>query len=380
MNKETSTPKAMTIWGIGPRLILCTAIFAVPVVLAYGMGYPHSLIQGVPNAVFAVLGSALIAIGIPIWIWASRTVDSAYDEDLLATQGVYALCRHPIYGTAVCFVLPGVLLFFRSWLLLAIPLAAYLFCRLLLRKEEDHLRRKFGAAYRDYEKSVPVLFPQVWKAVGCFFYPLPTVRLEENVLAVRDGDANMFLYTDGRHAVAIDAGYSAKGIAKELRQLGVDPASVTHLFLTHTDFDHAGGLSLFSRAQIFLSQAEEQMIDGRTARFSGLYRNPRISRPYTLLRDGDLIPAGKIRVRAIATPGHTPGSMSFLVNEKALFTGDTLILQNGRVNTFYAPLTMSVEADRKSIRKLAALQGIPLLCTAHTGCTRAVDDSWKRWR
>jgi hydroxyacylglutathione hydrolase len=370
----------MTLWGIGPRLILLTALYAVPIIIAQYAGYPRFLIQGVPDAVFIVLGSALIVIGLPIWVWASRSVDRAYDEGTLATQGAYALCRHPIYGNAIFFSIPGILLFFRSWLLLSIPVAAYLFCKLLLRKEEERLRRKFGSAYRDYEKAVPALFPKVWNVTKCFFYPAPTIRLDENVSAVRDGDVNMFLYTDGADTIAVDAGYSAKAVSRELRRLAVDPSSVTHLFLTHTDLDHAGGLALLSHAQIFLSSAEEQMIDGRTARFLGIYRNARIPRPYSLLQDGDLVAAGKIRIRAIATPGHTPGSMSFLVDEKVLFSGDTLTLQNGRVDTFYALLTMDIAAQRESIRKLAALQGIKLLCTAHTGSTRKVDDSWKRWR
>jgi hydroxyacylglutathione hydrolase len=190
----------------------------------------------------------------------------------------------------------------------------------------------------------------------------------------------MFLYTDGRGWIAIDCGYSAKGISGELEKLALDPAAVSHLFLTHTDRDHAGGMALFPQAKVFLSAAEEQMIDGRTVRLLGLYRNARIERPYTLLQDGNLVTAGGIRIRAVAAPGHTPGSMSFLVDDRVLFTGDALRLENGRADTFYAPLTMDVETDRESIRKLAVLQGIQLLCTAHTGCTWEAEESLKRWR
>jgi hydroxyacylglutathione hydrolase len=370
----------MTVWGVGPRLILLTSLYAVAVMTAQYAVYPRWIIQGPPFAVFAVPGAALIALGVPIWVWASRSVDTAYAEDALATQGVYALCRHPIYGSAVCFVLPGVLLFFRSGLLLTIPAAAYVFCRLLIVKEEDHLRRKFGSAYREYEKSVPALFPRVWNAAKCFFYPASTSRLDGNAYAVRDGDVNMFLYTDGTDTIAVDSGYSAKSVSRELERLAVDPSSVTHLFLTHTDMDHAGGLALFPQAEIHLSAAEEQMIDGRTARLLGVYRNRPVSRPYTLLQDGDLVTAGTICIRAVSTPGHTPGSMSYLVDDRALFTGDALRLQNGRVEAFYALLTMDAEAQRKSIRKLAALQGVGLLCTAHTGCTTRVEEAMQRWR
>jgi hydroxyacylglutathione hydrolase len=370
----------MNIWGIGPRLILLTSLFAVPVLAAQWIVYPRFTIQGPPFAVFAVPGSVLIALGLSIWIWASRSVDRAYAEGTLATQGVYALCRHPIYGSAVCFVLPGVLLFFRSWLLLSIPAAAYVICRLLAAKEEGHLLRKFGPAYREYARSVPALFPAVWNAANCFFYPSPTARLDGGVYAVRDGDVNMFLYTDGTDTIAVDSGCSAKSAGRELKRLGVDPSCVTHLFLTHAVPDHAGGLALFPGARIFLPQAEEQMVDGATARFPGLFRNPAIHRPYELVRDGEVVAAGGIRVRAVFTPGHTPGSTSYLADGKALFTGDTLILRNGSAGAFYRLLNMDTGRQRESIRALAALQGVELLCTAHTGWTRDFAKAMAHWR
>ena len=42
-----------------------------------------------------------------------------------------------------------------------------------------------------------------------------------------------------------------------------------------------------------------------------------------LLRDGDVIPLGALEVRVIATPGHTPDSVAYLVGD-ALFVGDTM--------------------------------------------------------
>lgn len=44
-----------------------------------------------------------------------------------------------------------------------------------------------------------------------------------------------------------------------------------------------------------------------------------------VITDDEMIPVGDLRLRAIHTPGHTPGSLSFLLEDHPLlFTGDTL--------------------------------------------------------
>lgn len=44
-----------------------------------------------------------------------------------------------------------------------------------------------------------------------------------------------------------------------------------------------------------------------------------------ILEDDEVIPVGSVRIRTIHTPGHTPGSMCFLVEDSpVLFSGDTL--------------------------------------------------------
>lgn len=256
----------------------------------------------------------------------------------------------------------------------------YVLLKLLIAEEENYLRQRFGEAYTEYEREVNAVFPKFWKFVGNFFYPLPTGQVTENLYAIKVKDANLFIHTDDEHAIAIDAGFPGDVLQDEFKQLPIIPDSVTHLFLTHTDHDHTGGLGLFKNAQICLAKDEEQMIDGTTSRLFWFYRNPKIHRKYNLLSDGDTITVGKIKIKAIATSGHTPGSMSFLINDGVLFTGDTLILQNGHVHNFYRPFNMDTATQKESIRKLAELKNISLLCTAHTGCTRDYAHAMKYWR
>jgi hydroxyacylglutathione hydrolase len=372
--------KQMTIWGVGPKFTVFSVLCLVLALIVHYVWYPFFVIQGVSYIVLGAIGLVLIAIGVPIWVTASREVDRAFETGELATQGVYALCRHPIYGSATFFVIPGILLFFRSWVLLAVPVAMVILARLLLRREEAYLRERFGRAYLEYAVRVNALFPRVWRLYDAMWYPMDTGQVAEHVYALRGRDVNMFIYADDEHAVAIDAFCAGDALFEELKRLPIAPESVTHLFLTHADVDHAGGLDAFPGAQVYLSRDEEQMIDGTTARLLGLYHSPRLARVYSLLDDGDIVTVGTIKVQAIATPGHTPGSMSFLVNDYVLFSGDTLALRNGWVYTFYRLINKDTATQRKSIRRLASLQGIGLLCTAHTGCTGDYARAMRYWR
>jgi glyoxylase-like metal-dependent hydrolase (beta-lactamase superfamily II)/protein-S-isoprenylcysteine O-methyltransferase Ste14 len=372
--------KRMTIWGVGPKFIVFSVLCLVLALVAHYVWYPLFVIPGVPYVVLGVIGLILISIGIPIWVTASREVDRAFEAGELATQGVYALCRHPIYGSATFFVVPGILLFFRSWVLFAVPVAMYILARLLVRREDAYLRAKFGQAYLEYSANVGAIFPRIWRLYHTMWYPVDTGQVTEHVYAVRVRDVNMFIYADGEHTVAIDAAYAGDVLFEELKRLPISSESVTHLFLTHADVDHAGGLGAFPGAQVYLARDEEQMIDGTTARLFGFYHSPRLARAYSLLEDGDVVTVGTIRVRAVATPGHTFGAMSFVVNDRVLFSGDTLVLRNGWVYTFYRLFNKDPVTQRESIRKLASLQDIDLLCTAHTGYTGDYVRAMRYWR
>jgi len=370
----------MTIWGVGRRFTILSVLYFFLALIAHYVWYPAFVIRGIPYVVLVIVGLVLVAIGVPIWVTAGTAVDRAFEAGRLATQGVYALCRHPIYGNAIFFTIPGILLFFRSWLLLTVPLVMVLAFRLLIREEEDYLRKKFGLEFLAYERDVNAVFPRVWKLHEALFYPVPTGRVAEHVYAVRDRDVNWFIYADGPHAIAVDAGYAGGTIQEELEQLPILPESVSHVFLTHADHDHAGRLDLFTNAQVHLGKGEEQMVDGTTPRMLGIYHSPRVTQPYTGLSDGEVVTAGTIKVQAIATPGHTPGSTSFLVDDRVLFTGDTLALQNGLVRPFYRLFNTDTAVQQESIRKLARLENVALLCTAHTGCTADYAGAMRHWR
>ena len=149
---------------------------------------------------------------------------------------------------------------------------------------------------------------------------------------------------------------------------------VSHVFLSHNDFEHAGGLPAFSQAKTCYVQTEGWKLIRQPKRF----RRTRINQLCKPLRDRETVDIGAIKVTALHTPGHTKGSTSYLVDGRYLFTGDTLTLKDGKacVNLLFS---MNIKALRRSAKALSKLEGVQTLLTAHWGYasyTTAFSD-WK---
>jgi hydroxyacylglutathione hydrolase len=217
------------------------------------------------------------------------------------------------------------------------------------------------------------------KVMGLLTSPSPTQKITDNLYSVREGHVAYFIYKKGDNTVAVDCGFGNS--LAGLKKLSLNPIDVSHVFLTHSDRDHAGGLKFFKNASVYMSKDEEQMIDGTTPRFMWFVRNSiRDGRKLNLLGDGQIIQVGDIRVKAFSTPGHTPGSMSFLIDDSVLFTGDLLIIKDGLVRPSPGFLNKDNNQVTESIRKMARLREVKVLCTAHSGHTKDFKAAMRQWR
>lgn len=209
----------------------------------------------------------------------------------------------------------------------------------------------------------------IWKfsAETKVMSPLATGQPVKGVYAVNNEFVNLYLLGGGNSFIAVDAGNDLEMTKREIKKLGIDPTAVKAVFLTHTDADHAAAIPLFPNAKIYLSKEEEQMVNGATGRFL-MFKNS-LPREHALLDDGGVVTVGGFRVKGISTPGHTPGSMSYLVNDTLLFSGDTISLHDGRADQFNEFFNMDTEREKGSIKILAKLKGIRYVFTAHYGYT-----------
>jgi glyoxylase-like metal-dependent hydrolase (beta-lactamase superfamily II) len=206
---------------------------------------------------------------------------------------------------------------------------------------------------------------------------LPTQKLNNDVYAVNDEYVNMYLIKGKTKYIAIDAGKDMKTIEREIKKLAIDKKDVVALFLTHADSDHTAATDYFTGATVYLSKAEEQMINGTTRRM--LFIHNKLNRPYTTLEDGQVLTIDGLSVKSIAIPGHTPGSTCYLIEGKYLFTGDNMSLQNGRAELFSKLFNMDSATQKISLQKLVQLNGVKSIYTAHHGYTDDFAHAFEKW-
>jgi len=210
-------------------------------------------------------------------------------------------------------------------------------------------------------------------------YPLESKRIVDNITSVKDSYVNMYLIEDEGGYIAIDAGNDIDVLEEEFGKLKINPDKVTTVLLTHSDAVHVAAVELFRNAKIYLSSQEEQMINGGTSRF-WVFGNSIYSNDYGLIDDQQTLNIGSTKVKGILIPGHTPGSMCYLINDKYLFSGDVLSLKDGKIAGFNDFFNMDTETALKSLDKLTDIPGVEWIFTAHYGCTDDYPNAVSNWK
>ena len=159
------------------------------------------------------------------------------------------------------------------------------------------------------------------------------------------GRVHAFLLDNGNDLTLIDTMYHDDGkiVLDEIARIGRTPSQLKHIILTHAHKSHLGGLASLKKASGATVSAHEWEVDIIAGRRTATRVSPIPRRPLQVyglqlglalglgrhvpcevdhrLKAGDHI--GPLQV--IATPGHTPGCLSFWWAERrALFAGDVI--------------------------------------------------------
>ena len=165
-------------------------------------------------------------------------------------------------------------------------------------------------------------------------YLFPRV-IEMNYQAGRRLGVNVYLIDGGREYLLIDIGFedTVEEIVELIRQMDFSLSACTMLIATHADADHIQGIN---KARELLHTkvgahplSIEPLETGDTITTFASIKAQGIEIPMPRCRidlrlnDGDVIEVGDQQLEVWHTPGHTPGQLSFKMND-LLFCGDNI--------------------------------------------------------
>lgn len=151
-----------------------------------------------------------------------------------------------------------------------------------------------------------------------------------------DGDAVMdyffWIIRDGHETIVVDTGFSVASGARlgrsfaitpaaALARLGINPATVRDVILTHAHYDHTGNIALFPNARIIMSRAEFDFITGPFAN-RPLFTKVMDAQDNALIvhlhAEGRVTLVGQRQVfrpgiELIVLPGHSPGQIALVI-------------------------------------------------------------------
>lgn len=153
--------------------------------------------------------------------------------------------------------------------------------------------------------------------------PEKPFRLAGRIYYVGTAELACFLIHTPQGHILVDGGMpsTAPLIEQSIRELGFKPEDIRILLATQAHFDHVGSHAHFkklsgARVEAMTGDAELLRNGGKSDYLMGsdpAFHFPRVAVD-RVLKDGDIVTIGGVRLTARHTPGHTPGSTTFLMD------------------------------------------------------------------
>ena len=170
---------------------------------------------------------------------------------------------------------------------------------------------------------------------------------------------NSFLaVSDKKNAVLIDAPGNNTEIIETLSR---ENLTLRYILLTHAHCDHIEGLTELREktgAEVVIHKNDRNALNNSYYNLTEFFGLPSVNYGGSVkeVSDGDIIRLDGTEIKVIHTPGHTPGSIMYMM-EKCVFSGDTIFEGSiGRTDMPGGDISVMRESLRK-IAKIAAEHG-----------------------
>lgn len=215
--------------------------------------------------------------------------------------------------------------------------------------------------------------------------PAPPVRIFANTYLVGTCGISSILITDPQGDILIDGGtdQDAALIASNIQRLGFRLGDVKYILNSHEHSDHAGGIAELQRltgAQVVASPAQAAVLGSGTASDDDPQQG--LNSPFSaahvdrVVHEGEQVRIGNTILRAVATPGHTPGALTWQwgscnggVCRQIVYADSMTPKSNDRFRFSAHPAYLA--AYRAGIAKVAALD-CDILLTPHPSASDMV--------
>jgi len=141
------------------QLILLIIFLIVWIADSFIFEYSTFLTQYISNYIRVPIALIVLVIsGLLAWTGLKIVFRETRKEPQVITTGVFSIVRHPIYLSSILLYL-GFILLSLSLLSVLVWFIIIVFYYMISRYEERLLTQRFGSAYEEYKKKVPMLLP-----------------------------------------------------------------------------------------------------------------------------------------------------------------------------------------------------------------------------
>ena len=191
-------------------------------------------------------------------------------------------------------------------------------------------------------------------------------------------DAAIYLIDFAGDLVLIDAGAgrSSAQISRNIEMLGLNPANISHLILTHCHIGHIGSAPFFNQkygTKILIHELDAKAVEtGDSIKTAANWYGttfPPTKVDQKINGSHEIFRFGSEELHCLHTPGHTPGSIALYLDRN----GKRVLFGQDIHGPFNAAFGSDIEAWKKSMQILLALNA-DILCEGHFGIYQPKDN------